>query len=126
MVAIVDDDVYLRDALENLVRSSGHAVLKFTAAEDLLERPCGAPIDVIVTDFHMPGMDGIALIRALRAIGDQTPVIVMTAHEQPGLRERAMAAGAADFLPKPFDADVLLGTIEKALARKRHGSNGQG
>lgn len=123
-VAIVDDDAYLRDALENLIRSSGLVVLKFAAAEDLLDRPCGASIDVIVTDFQMPGMDGIELIRVLRAAGDLTPVILMTAHEQPGLRERAMAAGAADFLPKPFDADILLGAIESALARRRHGSNG--
>lgn len=125
-VAIVDDDVFLRDALENLLRSSGYAVLKFAAGEDLLSRECSVPIDVIVTDYQMPGMDGIELIRVLRAAGDQTPVIVITAHEQPGLRERALAAGAVEFMPKPFDADVLLGTIERALARKRHGPNGQG
>ena len=123
-IAIVDDDDYLRDALDNLVRSAGYAVIQFASAEEFLRRECGLQVDLLLTDYFLGGIDGIELIRILRSSGDHTPVLVMSAHDGAVLRARAMAAGGSGFLEKPFIADDLLELIESTLPTRPENLNG--
>jgi FixJ family two-component response regulator len=116
-VAIIDDDESLRLALVGLVRSLGMDARGFASAEDFLQSGEAKRFACVVTDIQMPGMSGIDLKLHLAAKGCPLPVIIITARPDPGLEEKAMAAGAVAFLRKPFEANVLIAQLEKALGR---------
>ena len=103
------------NALVGLVRSAGYDVRGFASAEEFLGCGTVAGFACIVSDVQMPGMSGIELMRHLVASRYAAPVIMITARHDPGLEEKALASGAACFLQKPFEADTLIGCIEKAL-----------
>lgn len=118
LVFIVDDDEAVRDSLELLLESAGHAVRAFEAAADALES-CRAKLPAcIVTDVRMPEMDGLEFQERLAAAGIQVPVIVMTGHADVPLAVRAMKAGAVDFIEKPFSDDAMLASIAAAMRRR--------
>lgn len=114
-VFIVDDDESVRTALCSLVRSIG--LVPHTCASVAAFFLAGgvAHADCIITDVHMPGMDGEQFQKCLVEKGCTTPLIVMTAFPDLGLRDRVLAAGAHCFLSKPFDADEMIGCIEQVL-----------
>jgi FixJ family two-component response regulator len=116
VIAVVDDDQSVRMALASLLRSAGFTALLFASAEEFLTGGNG-PIACLILDLRMPGMDGLQLQEHLRAEGRLVPTIFLTAHSQDPARARALAAGALAFLPKPFDADVLLGVVQAAVQR---------
>jgi two-component system, LuxR family, response regulator FixJ len=122
VVHVIDDDADVRQSLAFLLSTAGIAVrvhesaIAFLEALPTIERGC------IVTDVRMPGMDGIALQRRLKADKNGIPVIVMTGHGDIALAVEAMKAGAVDFIEKPFDDDVLIGAIKTALSRGRESS----
>jgi FixJ family two-component response regulator len=115
IVAAVDDDYRVRESIESLVASAGHTPLVFASAEEFLQS--GAPESAIclITDVRMPGIDGLELQRRVRLQYPRLPVILITAHCDDEIRQRALSQGAAGFLHKPFDAADLLGAIELAL-----------
>jgi two-component system, LuxR family, response regulator FixJ len=118
LVFIVDDDEAVRDSLELLLESAGHAVKAFEAAAEALES-CQARVpSCIVTDVRMPEMDGLEFQERLASAGIDVPVIVMTGHADVPLAVRAMKAGAVDFIEKPFSDDAMLVSIEMATKRK--------
>ena len=119
MVFVVDDDQSVRDALSNLIRSIGLQVRTFDSARDFLsyERPDAAAC--LVLDVRLPGLSGLDLQRELAAAGDQIPIIFITGHGDIPMTVRAMKAGAAEFLPKPFREQDLLDAIQQALAKDR-------
>ena len=102
-------------ALVSLVRSAGYDTRGFTSAEEFLGFGMDPSPACIITDVQMPGMSGIELKQHLAAGQFSTPVIIITARPEPGLEERALASGAVCFLRKPFEADTLIGCIERAL-----------
>lgn len=114
LIAIIDDDASLRLALAGLLRSLGYQGRGYGSAEDYLAAGSGG--DCILTDFHMPGLSGLELMQQLRRQGCPTPVILMTARTEPGIRERALAEGAVCVLAKPFEAQQLIHCLERALA----------
>lgn len=114
-IAIVDDDESLRLALLGLLRSLGYRGHGYGSAEDFLADPVGADCDCVLTDYHMPGASGLELLRRLRAAGSRTPVILMSAQTEAGLRERALAGGALCMLAKPFEAEQLIHCLGRAL-----------
>ena len=116
IVAAVDDDYRVRESIESLVASAGHTPLVFASAEEFLRS--GAPSSAIclITDVRMPVIDGLELQRRVRLQYPRLPVILITAHNDDGIRERALSQGAAGFLYKPFDAADLLSAIELALS----------
>ena len=122
VVHVIDDDAGVRQSLAFLLSTAGIAVrvhesaVTFLAALPKIEGGC------IVTDVRMPGMDGIALQRRLKADKSSIPVIVMTGHGDIALAVEAMKAGAVDFIEKPFDDDALIGAIKTALSRGRESS----
>jgi two-component system response regulator FixJ len=115
-ILIVDDDADVRDSLRALLESAGYKVQDFGSAKDVLAEPNLAAKGCLIADIRMPDMDGLALQEELvsRRIG--IPVIVVTGHGDVPLAVRAMKAGAVDFLEKPFDDELLLESIKRALA----------
>jgi FixJ family two-component response regulator len=118
IVAIVDDDEAVRTATVSLVRSLGHDVRSFASAEDFLRHGDDEGIDCLVTDVHMPGIDGTALHRHLIARGRTYPVVFMTGYPDDAMRDSVMAAGAFCYLGKPFSGDELVACLERALEER--------
>ena len=117
VIGIVDDDEGVRVALDGLFRSAGFRVVMFPSAEALISSTCLQIITCLVLDLHLPGMDGLSLQRRLADDGRTTPIIVLTAHGDAEARARAMDEGAVAFLTKPFDGDLLLAEVARALSR---------
>lgn len=115
-VAIVDDDEGVRASLENYLRSAGVAVRTFGSAESFLASPDRLATDCLITDLHMPGMDGLALQAELNRRGRAFPVIVMTAFPTDAARAESARQGAAAFLAKPVDPDMLLDRVGEILS----------
>ena len=121
IVAGVDDDFRVRESIESLVESAGHAAFVFSSAEEFLRSGALAQTICLVTDLRMPGMDGIELQRRIRLDRPELPVIFISAHGDDETRRRALNGGAVAFLYKPFDAAELLGAIQTALSSSREG-----
>jgi FixJ family two-component response regulator len=116
IVAIVDDDDAVRQATVSLVRSLGHDARGFASAEDFL-RPGGDDgVDCLVTDVHMPGIDGTDLQRKLLERGRTYPIVFVSGFLDDAVRHSVMAAGAFGYLGKPFAGDALALCLERALA----------
>jgi FixJ family two-component response regulator len=115
-IAIVDDDDSLRTALDGLLRSHGYNVCEHGSAESFLASSDLGRVDCIISDIHMPGMDGLEFKRRLDAIGDHTPVIMITGRTYPDLDAQVSALGACGPLAKPFAATALLDGIQDALS----------
>lgn len=114
-ICVVDDDDDVRSSLENYLRSAGVEVRTFGSAETFLASPDRLKTDCLITDLHMPNMDGLTFQRELNRIGRTFPVIVMTAFPTTAAREQSASLGAADFLVKPIDPDLLLDRVEEIL-----------
>jgi FixJ family two-component response regulator len=115
-IAIVDDDESLCIALAGLLRSLGYAASGHGSAEDFLASGEVGHVDCIVSDVHMSSMSGLDLKKQLDAIGDHTPVIMITARTSACLNAQISALGAYGPLTKPFEADALLDCIQQAVA----------
>ena len=122
VVHVIDDDADVRQSLAFLLSTAGIAVRVHESAIAFLQALPTIEGGCIVTDVRMPGMDGIALQRRLKADKNGIPVIVMTGHGDIALAVEAMKAGAVDFIEKPFDDDVLIAAIKTALSRGRESS----
>jgi FixJ family two-component response regulator len=110
-IAILDDDPSVRTAISRLVSASGMASGSFANCMELLNAiPLFDP-DCIILDLYMPGLDGLEVLGYLRKTGLKTPVIMITAQDDPTLRATCLNAGASAFLRKPLQATDLLGTI---------------
>ncbi len=118
IVHVIDDDEALRDSLTFLLRAAGLQVWTHASASAFLAALPGADVACIVTDVRMPGMSGIDLLRRLKELGIGVPVIVVTGHGDVPLAVEAMKFGAADFLEKPFDDEVLLASVHSALRQR--------
>jgi FixJ family two-component response regulator len=116
MIAIVDDDVAVRQATEMLVRSLGYSSTStFGSADEFLNSEQVQDTSCLIADVHMPGLSGLDLQDRLIAKGHRIPIIFITANPEEKVRARAMNAGAVGFLGKPFNLDHLLSYLEKAL-----------
>jgi FixJ family two-component response regulator len=115
MISIIDDDRFVRDATKDLVRSLGYRVLTFESALHFLESGRLAETSCVITDVQMPGLSGLDLQSRLLADGYRVPVIFITAFPEEASRTRALNAGAAGFLAKPFDEISLVACLDAAL-----------
>jgi len=117
-ISIVDDDEDVRLALKTFLRSAGYEVRTFERAEALLDSLEGDEPDCLVTDLHMPGMNGLALQEELNRLGRTFPIIVMTAFPTLEAEERSAGLGASAFLAKPIDPEQLLQLLEINLGAR--------
>jgi FixJ family two-component response regulator len=118
-ICVVDDDEAVRMSLKSFLRSTGTPVLTFPSAEAFLGEMAQNNVKCLITDLHMPGMDGLALQQELNRQGYRYPVIVMTAYPTEAAKEAATRLGAAAFMAKPVDPDILLECLEALLNRTR-------
>jgi two-component system response regulator FixJ len=118
IVHVVDDDVAVRQSLSFLLASEGLPVRLHESASAFLDAVQELTAGCIVTDVRMPGIDGIELLRRLKARGFALPVIVMTGHADVPLAVEAMKEGAIEFIEKPFDDDLFLAAVRAALGRQ--------
>lgn len=118
MIAIVDDDESVRQAIGALVRSLGYRAITFAGAEEFLT--CGRRCETscVIADMQMPGLSGLALHKQLAACAQPIPTILITAYPDERMRRQAYEAGAACFLAKPFAEADLIACLRLALARR--------
>ncbi len=115
VVAVVDDDEDIRDALSDLLLVMGYSCQAFDRAETFLAAHAPDRFDCLITDIRMPGMSGLDLLQHLEAAGSTMPVIVVTSMTDPVTRSRALASGAHAYLTKPVTDDVLLQSLRSAM-----------
>jgi len=116
-ILVVDDSEPIRQAISYMVRGWGFNVLIGVDGNDALKHFNGTPIDLVITDLHMPNIDGIGLIEEVRKINEysRVPILVLTTESQVSIKMRAKQAGATGWIVKPFDADKLIRIIKKVL-----------
>ena len=115
MVTIVDDDELMRSALQGMLKSVGLPSKAFASAEDFLKSGQQHETACLIADIRMPGMSGLELQAQLNAERCRIPTIFITAHGDSKMRMQALRAGAAEFLTKPFDDEVLLENVRAAM-----------
>ena len=123
-IVVAEDDRQVREALERILAFEGYAVTAVNDGAAALAAIDEAKPDAIVLDVMMPLVDGFSVCRRLRARGDRTPVLMLTARDDVSDRVEGLDAGADDYLPKPFALDELLARIRALL--RRAGDYGDG
>jgi two-component system response regulator FixJ len=113
-VYVIDDDEAARESLEFLLRTAGINVKTYESAVDFLKGAAEIKSGCIVTDVRMPEITGIDLLKKLKDLKIDVPVILITGHGDVPLAVEAMKIGAADFFEKPFDDEVLLQAVRSA------------
>jgi FixJ family two-component response regulator len=115
LVAIVDDDESMRDALNGMLKAVGYPARAFASAEEFLKSGQQNQTSCLIADIRMPGMSGLELQAQLNAERCRIPIIFITAHGDAKMRMQALRAGAVEFLSKPFDEEILLESVRAAL-----------
>jgi two-component system response regulator FixJ len=116
VVHVIDDDEAMRTSLAFLLDTSGMTARTYDSAVAFLDRFDGSQPGVIISDVRMPEMNGLELVRRLKARDVALPIIMITGHGDVPLAVEAMKAGVVDFLEKPFEEEALLSAIRTALA----------
>jgi two-component system, OmpR family, response regulator ChvI len=125
-VAIVDDDDLFRESLGGNLTDAGHAVIGFDNGGDAVEFfASGGSVDIVLLDWRMPGMDGIEVLRTLRARGIEVPVIFLTVLSDHIYEEAALAGGALDFVEKSRSLPILLRRMSLILSGSKVAGEGE-
>jgi FixJ family two-component response regulator len=119
IIYIVDDDISVRRALSLLLKVHGFKVEAFTRAADFLAFKRLKSPSCLVLDIQMPGMNGLALQKAMERKGISVPIIFITGHGDIPMSVKGMKAGAIDFLPKPFTKKKLLDAVAIAISKNK-------
>ncbi len=112
-IAVVDDDESIRKSLKRLLAGSGFDVDTFASGVEFLASIVARSPDALVLDMHMPGLNGLDVQAWLSSTGRRIPVLFITAHDDPLLRAKALAGGAAAYLDKPVRKEALLAVLYK-------------
>ena len=118
-ILTVDDSASLRQAIKIALSSEGYSVTEAADGSEGLTKADANAFDLIITDLNMPVMDGLTMIRELRAKPAHAgvPILFLTTESDANIKAQAKAAGATGWLTKPFNADQLVGVVKKVLAR---------
>jgi two-component system response regulator FixJ len=119
-ICLVEDDASVRESLEALLVTEGFQVDAYGSAAEMLERFEPEVTACVLLDVRLPGMDGLTLLETLEGRRQDVPAVVMTGHADLPMAVRAIRAGAADFVEKPFEADRLLDSIRHAISKARN------
>lgn len=122
-ILVVDDEPAVRDSLDRALRLERYEVGMAADGSEALEAVAEQPPDAIVLDLMMPGIDGLEVCRRLRARGDRTPILILTARDAVSDRVAGLDAGADDYIVKPFALEELLARL-RALMRRAGTSSG--
>jgi len=114
-VYVIDDDAAMRDSLNFLLAAAGFDVTTFDTATKFLNVLPRLDFGCVVSDVRMPGIDGIELLKRMKALTSRFPIVIITGHGDVPLAVEAMKLGAVDFLEKPFEDDRLIAMIDTAI-----------
>jgi two-component system response regulator FixJ len=118
VIAVVEDDAAMREALSDLLEVTSFSCQTFGGADAFLAAFSPGRFDCLITDLHLPGVSGLELLQRLRALGASIPVIFITSSVDTAFRVRAMQEGAFAYLTKPFNDKALISHVMTALERK--------
>jgi two-component system, OmpR family, response regulator MprA len=124
-ILVVDDDRAVRDSLRRSLEFNGYEVALASDGVEALARINGLAPDALIVDVMMPRLDGIETTKALRAAGNDLPILVLTARDSVNDRVDGLDAGADDYLAKPFALDELLARVRAMLRRRALGASGE-
>ena len=116
-IAVIEDDVLVRQALEDCMESAGYGVKGFASAEEFLASGSTRDAACLIVDVQLPGISGLKLQERLADAGNRVPIIFVSANGNGTNRETAVRQGAAGFLAKPFRREALLNTVGAAIRR---------
>ena len=116
-IAIIDDDVLVRQSLEDCMESAGYAVESFDSAEEFLASGSAEKAACLIVDVQLPGITGLELQDRLAGADNRVPIVFVSALGTQANREKAMSRGATGFLSKPFRRDDLLSLVKAATQR---------
>ena len=119
IVFVIDDDVWVRESLETLIRDEGWQPETFSSAQQFLDRPRALTPSCLVLDISLPGLNGLEVQKRVAVERTDMPIIFITGHGDIPMSVGAMKAGAVEFLTKPFNVEALLTSIRQALERSR-------
>jgi DNA-binding NtrC family response regulator len=122
-ILVVDDEVEMRIALETTLKREGHSITIAENGEQALEKLGESTFDLVLTDVKMPKMNGVELLKALKKKSSSTVAIMMTAYGDIDNAVETIKAGAFDYLLKPFSAEILIATINRAFMDKKSAKN---
>jgi two-component system chemotaxis response regulator CheY len=116
-VMTVDDSSSIRQVVRHTLSSAGYEVIEAVDGKDAVGKLDGSSVHLIITDLNMPNLDGVGLIRAVRAGGAHrfTPVLMLTTESQASKKEEGKAAGATGWIVKPFRPDQLVAVVKKLI-----------
>ena len=117
-VLVVEDEDYVRESLCEILRERGYEVLEAGDVPQAMAQLARGPVDVILTDFRLPGSDGLALVRQVQALSAQVPVVVLTGQGTIASAVECLKSGAADYLLKPADPEALEVALSRAMATR--------
>ena len=117
VIMTVDDSTSVRQMVCFTLKNAGYTVLEAIDGNDALSKLDGAAVNMVLTDLNMPNLDGIGLIRALRAKTEYKfiPIVLLTTESQAEKKQEGKAAGATGWIVKPFNPEQLLAVIKKVL-----------
>ncbi len=118
-VMVVEDDADLRELFCAVLGEAGYDSLPASDAREALDILEKHPVDVVITDVMMPGMDGFALTRTLRSCGYELPVLIITARDRAADKQEGFRAGTDDYMVKPIDVNEMVWRVEALLRRSR-------
>lgn len=118
-ILAVDDSASMRQMVSFTLKGAGYDVVEAADGVEALTIAKGRPVNLVITDVNMPNMDGISLIRELRALPSYkfTPLLMLTTESGAEKKQEGKAAGATGWIVKPFNPDQLLNTVKKVLGR---------
>ncbi|MDT8445439.1 MAG: response regulator [bacterium] len=116
-ILTVDDSASVRQMVQFTLSSAGYEVQEAVDGQDALSKLGNGPYDLVLTDLNMPNMDGISLIKALRAESSTrtTPIVMLTTESQAEMKQQGKSAGATGWIVKPFNPDQLLAVVKKLV-----------
>ena len=116
-ILTVDDTASMRQMISFTLNSVGHEVIQASDGKEALKMLEGKKIDLVIADINMPNMDGITLLKSLRALADYkfTPILMLTTESQEAKRQQGKLAGATGWIVKPFNPEQLLTVVKKVL-----------
>lgn len=116
-ILAVDDSRSMRQAVSFTLRRAGYTVIEAEDGRDALAKAVGQRVDLVLTDQNMPNMDGLTLIRELRARGDfqRVPILMLTTESSDEMKQKGRAAGATGWLVKPFDPERLVDVVRRVV-----------
>ena len=118
-IVVVDDEPLQRELIGGFLKKQGHEVFLEGSGFEAVTRVRGTRVDLVLSDFKMPGMSGLEVLQAIKAVNPEIPFILMTAYGTVETAVRAMKEGATDYLTKPLDLDELLLRIARASEQVR-------